>query len=101
VLSEPRRVVLGNDSSNSQEISIVEVVVIVVTVTKVDARVGCASLVDNTTPRGFVRREGSGGRGKPVLERRLEVVCDVGNQSSLSDSITIAGIKVSLAYFMR
>lgn len=66
-----------------------EVVIVVVTVAEINARVGRASLVDNTTPGGFVRGEGSRGRGKPVVEGRLEVVCDVGNESGLSYSITM------------
>lgn len=78
-----------------------EVVIVVVTVAEINARVGCAGLVDNTTPGGFVRGEGSSGRGKPVVERRLQVVCDVGNESGLSHSITIASIKVSLVHFIR
>lgn len=89
VLSQPRRVVLCNDSSDSEEVSVVEVVVVVVTVTKIDARVGCASLVDNTAPRGFVRREGSSGRGKPVVEGCFEVIGDVRDESGLSNSFTV------------
>lgn len=66
-----------------------EVVIVVVTVAEINARVGCASLVDNTAPGRFVRGGGSGGGGKPVVEGRLEVVCDVGDESGLSHSFAI------------
>lgn len=99
MLSQPRGVVLGNDGSNSEEVSIVEVVIVVVTVTKIDAGVGCASLVNNTTPGGFVSGESSSGRGKPVVEGRLEVVCDIGNKGGLSNSVAILGMNVSLVFW--
>jgi hypothetical protein len=96
VLGKPGGVVFGNDSSNGEEISVVEVVIVVVTVTKVDTRVGCASLVNNTTPRGLVRGESSSGRGEPVVKGSLEVVGDIRDKSSLADSLTVVITRVSL-----
>lgn len=73
-----------------------EVVVVVVSVTKVDTRVGGTGLVNNTTPRGLVSGRSSGGRLEPVVERGLEVVCDLRDQVSTADSLTVS-IRVSIS----
>ena len=51
---QPVRVVLGDDSGTSEEIAVVEVMVIVEAVTEVDVNVGSASCIDDTTPGSFV-----------------------------------------------
>jgi hypothetical protein len=68
MLVQPVPVKLGNDGGNIEKIAVVEVVVVVVAVPKVDPPVIGASFVDDAAPRRLVRGQGRRGGVKPVLE---------------------------------
>jgi hypothetical protein len=74
MLAQPGPVKLGDDGGDGEEVAIVEVVVIVVPVPKVDVHVRCAGLVDDAAPRGLVRGQGRRRGQEPVVEGRLEIV---------------------------
>lgn len=54
VLVHPSAIVLGDDSSRRQEIAVMEVMVVVEPVSKVDVNVGRAGLADDSTPVGLI-----------------------------------------------
>jgi hypothetical protein len=68
MLVQPVSVKLGNDGGDIEKIAVVEVVVIVVPVPKVDPRVIGASFADDAAPRRLVRGQGGRGGVEPVLE---------------------------------
>jgi hypothetical protein len=55
VLAQPGPVKLGDDCGDGEKVAIVEVMVVVVSIPKVDVHVRCAGLVDNAAPRGLIR----------------------------------------------
>ena len=55
MLAQPSRVKFGNDGRDGEKVAIVEVMVVVVPISKIDIHVRCAGLVDDTAPRGFIR----------------------------------------------
>ena len=56
MLVQPATVKLGNYSGDAEKIAVVEVVVIVVSVSKIDVCVIGTSFVDDASPRRLVRR---------------------------------------------
>ncbi len=74
MLAQPGPVKLGDDGGDGEEVAIVEVVVIVVPVPKVDPHVRCAGLVDDAAPAGLVGGQGRRRGQEPVVEGRLEIV---------------------------
>lgn len=68
VLGKPGRVVLSNDSCHVQKIAVMEMVVVVVSITKVNPGISRAGLVDDAAPRSLVRRQRGRRRLKPIVE---------------------------------
>ena len=74
MLVQPVAIKLSNNGGDIKEVAIVEVVVVVVAVSKVDPRVISASFTNDTAPRRLVRRKRRRGRIKPMLKRSFKVV---------------------------
>ncbi len=74
MLVQPVAIKLSNNSGDIKKVAIVEVVVVVVAVSKVDPRVISAGFTNDAAPRSLVRRKRRRGRVKPVLKRSLKIV---------------------------
>ena len=72
-----------------KEVTVVEVMIIVETVTKVNIDIGSTGLVDNTTPVGLVSRDSRRSTIEPVGERSLEVLDDGGNELGVTKVIAL------------
>lgn len=92
MLVEPVTVKLSNNGGDIKKVAIVEVVIVVVAVSKVDPRVVSASFINEAAPRRLVRREGRRGRIKPVLKRSLKVVDNWRNKIGPSKIISSQGL---------
>ncbi len=92
MLVEPVDVKLGNNGGDIEKVAVVEVVVVVITVPKVNPRVIGASFVDDAAPRGLVSRKRRRGGVEPVLEGGLEIVDN--RRDKIGPSEIISGVAV-------
>jgi hypothetical protein len=68
VLVQPIGVKFSDHGGDVEEISIVEMVVVIIAIAKVDVHIGGASLIDDSAPRRLIGRDCGRGRLEPVIE---------------------------------